>query len=497
MKYLGIDYGTKRTGLAISDDEGRVAVLKETIEADSQDDVVTRIREVVDADQVEVIIIGLPVNMENEPTEMTDLVERFIAKLRDHVEIPVQTVDERLTTEMAKQLLRGVKKEERDQVAAQILLQNFLDKAAEKINYMSLGVLITTGVTFAAAVFGSALIRKLAQRWKVLDIPGAERKIHQQPTPLLGGVAVILAFIIGVALAWPQLVGGYLLPKHLLGVIAGAAVILAGGALDDKFDLSPKLQILFPVLASAIIISSGIGIDYITNPLGGVLDLDTVKFQLFSFAGLPYHFTLFADLFTIAWLMGMMYTTKFLDGLDGLVSGVTVIGAIIIAILSLTSVVFQPETAHLALLAGTAFFGFLLLNWHPAKIFLGESGALFAGFILGVLGIISGGKIATTLLVLGIPILDVVWVIVRRLFIEKRSPFVGDRKHLHMRLLDIGLSHRQTALFLYALTAVFGASSLFLQSRSKIVALIVMSVTMIVLGVIVVRQYRKKNVQSR
>lgn len=131
MKYLGVDYGTKRTGLAISDEDGRVAVLKETVEAERQDDVVSRIKEIVDEDGAEMIVVGLPVNMEGEETEMTEDVRRFIEKLRNHVAVPVQTVDERLTTEMAKKLLRGVKKEERDQVAAQILLQNYIDEQKE------------------------------------------------------------------------------------------------------------------------------------------------------------------------------------------------------------------------------------------------------------------------------------------------------------------------------------------------------------------------------
>lgn len=128
MKYLGIDYGKKRTGVAISDSDGRVAVLKETIHADGPNEVIERIKFLVNEDAVEAVVVGLPVNMQGEKTAMTEDVERFIENLRNHVEVPVQTVDERLTTEMAKQLLRSVKNEERDQVAAQILLQNFLDQ---------------------------------------------------------------------------------------------------------------------------------------------------------------------------------------------------------------------------------------------------------------------------------------------------------------------------------------------------------------------------------
>lgn len=131
MKYLGIDYGTKRTGVAVSDENGRMAVVKETIEAEGQQGVIDRIKQILEEDGVQVIVVGVPRNLDNEDTEMTETVQRFIEKLRNHVTIPVQTVDERLTTEMAKTLLRGVKNEDRDKVAAQILLQNFLDQIAE------------------------------------------------------------------------------------------------------------------------------------------------------------------------------------------------------------------------------------------------------------------------------------------------------------------------------------------------------------------------------
>lgn len=128
MKYLGIDYGMKRTGVAVTNVEGTMAVLKETIEADSQQAVIDRIKEIVEEDAIESVVVGVPRNMQNEDTEMTAHVERFIEKLRNHITVPVQSIDERLTTEMAKTLLRGVSDEKRDSVAAQILLQNFIDQ---------------------------------------------------------------------------------------------------------------------------------------------------------------------------------------------------------------------------------------------------------------------------------------------------------------------------------------------------------------------------------
>lgn len=131
MRYLGIDYGTKRTGVAISDPDGRIAVVKETIETESQNDTIARIKEITEQEEIQVIVVGMPINMSGETTQMSEQVERFIAKLRDHVSIPVQTIDERLTTEMAIKLLHGLKPEDKDQVAAQILLQNFLDELAQ------------------------------------------------------------------------------------------------------------------------------------------------------------------------------------------------------------------------------------------------------------------------------------------------------------------------------------------------------------------------------
>ncbi|MFH1426175.1 MAG: MraY family glycosyltransferase [Candidatus Kerfeldbacteria bacterium] len=358
---------------------------------------------------------------------------------------------------------------------------------------MSTTTLIIITATMLLSMLFSVAARKLALKFGFIDVPKDPRKVHKRPTPLIGGAAVITAFIVGIFIAWPSLVGGYMLPKHLFGVISGALVLLVGGVLDDKFDLSPKVQVVFPVISALIVIVSGIGIDYITNPIGGIIQLDQYSFELFTVNGLPYKLTLLADAFTIVWLMGTMYTTKFLDGLDGLVSGVAVIGSGIIAVLSMTKMVYQPETAYLAALAGAAFLGFLFLNWHPAKIFLGESGSLFAGFILGVLAIISGGKIATAIIILGIPIMDVIWVIIRRLFLERRSPFEADRKHLHLRLIDIGLSHRETVLMLYAFTLIFGISSLFLQSTAKVMVLALIVVTMIILASsIVVLSKRKK-----
>jgi UDP-N-acetylmuramyl pentapeptide phosphotransferase/UDP-N-acetylglucosamine-1-phosphate transferase len=167
-----------------------------------------------------------------------------------------------------------------------------------------------------------------------------------------------------------------------------------------------------------------------------------------------------------------MYTTKFLDGLDGLATGVSAIGALMVMLLALSTAYFQPDVALLAGISFGALLGFLFWNFSPASIFLGEGGSTFVGYLVGILAVISGGKLATALLVFGIPLLDVVWVVTRRL---RQGGLLAttqaDRKHLHHRLLDLGWSQRQIVFVFYLVAAVFGVLTLFLQSREKLIAL--------------------------
>ena len=356
-------------------------------------------------------------------------------------------------------------------------------------------------IPFCSAVIISALltviIKKVSWLLNIVDDPKLQpdRKIQAEPTPLLGGLAIFLTFSLVMliyALFTDRLIGGYLLPKHIVGISLGGLFIMIGGILDDKFNLAPKKQIVWPLLACLAVIAAGIGINYITNPLGGTLYLDQIKIKLFSLADTPYFLVLWADFFALLWLMGMSYTTKFLDGLDGLVAGITTIGAFVIFLLSLNQEVAQPETALLAIILAGSVLGFLFFNWHKAKIFLGEGGSLFCGFMLGVLAIVSGAKIATALLIMGIPILDVIWVIIRRTLYEKKSPFFSDKKHLHFRILEAGLSHRATVLLLYFLTILFGLAALFFTGQDKLWSLLILILVMLILAVLLLVAYRRR-----
>jgi UDP-N-acetylmuramyl pentapeptide phosphotransferase/UDP-N-acetylglucosamine-1-phosphate transferase len=188
---------------------------------------------------------------------------------------------------------------------------------------------------------------------------------------------------------------------------------------------------------------------------------------------------------------GMMFTTKFLDGLDGLVAGIGLIAGMTLFALSLSAGVSQPITASFAIILAGALAGYLIYAFHPASIFFGEGGSTFVGFVLGVLSVILGGKIATALLVMGIPILDVAWVIAQRLW-SGQSPFRGDRLHIHFKLIDLGFTQKQTALILYGISAVFGFTAVFLQSMGKLVALGILFGLMVVLISFVIRQFRIK-----
>jgi UDP-GlcNAc:undecaprenyl-phosphate GlcNAc-1-phosphate transferase len=348
---------------------------------------------------------------------------------------------------------------------------------------------------FLLAVVFTLIVKKIAWRRQLVDEPGPERKIHQQPVPLAGGVAIFLAFFavtFYLAYGTNLLVGHNIALKYIWAIFFGGLLLVIGGVLDDRFNLSATKQLLWPILAVLVVIVGGIGITKVTNPFGGLLYLDQYEWILFWFRGLPYKLTLIADLFTVLWLLGMMFTVKFLDGLDGLASGVGGIGALIIFLLSTATKWWQPDTALLAIILAGACLGFLLFNFHPAKIFLGSSD-LFIGFMLGVLAIISGGKIATALLIMGIPILDVAWVILRRVFWEKKNPFkTADKKHLHFRLLDVGFSHRQAVLILYLFSAFFGSLTLFLQSKDKLITLGLIVLLMILLAVWLVLASKKE-----
>ncbi|MBA3235865.1 MAG: undecaprenyl/decaprenyl-phosphate alpha-N-acetylglucosaminyl 1-phosphate transferase [Chloroflexi bacterium] len=304
------------------------------------------------------------------------------------------------------------------------------------------------------------LVRAIGRRYEIVDRPTA-RRVNLIPVPRGGGLAISAAFLVvsGVFLIvnatelYVSIPFG-VDPPQLVALLLGGALAAALGAIDDLFDLRARAQLIGQVGLAIGAIMLGISIDFVANPLGpGVI----------RFSG-PIAIGL-----TVLWIVGMINSINWIDGLDGLSSGIAFIAAVTLGLISLTSGISQPLIAVLCFALAGALLGFLRWNFHPASIFAGTSGVQFVGFTLAVLAILGTAKVAVALLVLGVPIIDTFWIIVRRMA-QGGSPFSPDRSHIHHRLLDLGLSHRQTVLVIYAICLALALLSLLLSGVSQLYA---------------------------
>jgi len=303
-------------------------------------------------------------------------------------------------------------------------------------------------------------VRMIVMRYEMIDLPGV-RRINLKPIPRSGGLAVAAAFlaVAGAFLFVNDRAALIAVPAslHPLGVAAlllGGALAAALGAMDDLLDLRARWQFLGQCALAAGAVALGIGINIVNDPFGpGII----------VFPGFV------AVAFTIFWIVGMINSINWIDGLDGLSSGVSIIAAVTLGLISLSTRVNQPLIAVLCFVLAGALLGFLRWNFHPATIFAGTSGVQFVGYTLAVLSILGTAKVAVALLVLGVPIIDTFWIIVRRLS-QRRSPFSPDRQHIHHRLLDLGLSHRQTVLTIYGLCTALAVLALLLTGASQLYA---------------------------
>ena len=317
---------------------------------------------------------------------------------------------------------------------------------------------------FAAAALVTFMltpvVRRLAIAADAVDHPN-HRRVNLHPVPRGGGLAVATAFVVVaglLALLGPTAAAiplpASLTSAQLVVVLAGGAAAAIIGTLDDVYDLRARWQFLGQFAVAAVVVSAGIQVGSIDNPFGaGKIPIEG----------------LWAAGFTVLWIMGVINSINFIDGLDGLSSGIGVIAAITLGVLSLTQSISQPFVALLCFILAGALLGFLRWNFHPASIFAGTSGVMFVGFTLSTLAVLGTAKVAVALLVLGVPIIDTFWIIVRRLA-AGRSPFTPDRGHIHHRLLDLGLSQRQTVLLIYGICAGLGALSLILSVTGQVYA---------------------------
>lgn len=311
----------------------------------------------------------------------------------------------------------------------------------------------------------TAQSQRLGVRWGIVDIP-RDRHKHPVAVSKFGGFGMYVAFTVAVIVAQflPVVRTDDKEVVRLVGLLFGGAFLFVFGILDDKYEFSALPQYLAQLIAAAIAVLFLIFIEGFNNPFTGSLTPEW-----------PYVVTV---TLTLAWLGFMMNTVNWLDGLDGLAAGVGSVAAVMIFF----HAAFRLDQVSVSLLPLALFgatLGFLPFNFHPARVFMGSNGALFLGYTVGVLGIIGGAKMATVLLVMGLPLLDVVWQIMRRVRAGK-NPAIGDRGHVHYRLLALGFSVRQIVIGYYVFCTLFGAIALMTASRVfKLIALMVLVLVVI------------------
>lgn len=342
------------------------------------------------------------------------------------------------------------------------------------MNFPPVFILILV-LVFLATTFVTGLLYKLALANKLPALPllpaPRPRDVHLERKPRIGGVAIWLCITLTL-LILPHTPLSYLVdfagPKGLgvdravWGILGGGLVLLVFGILDDLYSLRWPYLLLSQVLAIMVVIGAGIGPEFFRLPFYAVIRLDGASFNLpFWLGGATVHYA--SALFTLIWMGVTINVLNFFDGLDGLAGSMALTAGVVLMFVSLN--LGYLATALLAVVLVGAAAGYLPWNWYPSKIFMGTVGSQLIGYILGVIAIISGAKVATAILVLGIPVLDAFLVIARRLKAGV-SPFQADQRHLHHRLLKIGLPVPGVVLLINFVSVVFGSLALATSNSS-------------------------------
>lgn len=342
--------------------------------------------------------------------------------------------------------------------------------------------------SFLIASLITPLIIFLYKKNNWLDDPNLNqhaKKTHLQAVPRGGGLVIFLATFLSAAFILD-------FDKYLLAIFLGASILTIVGVIDDILDLSPYFRLLTGLLASLIVVGAGIGIAYVSNPFGsGVIHLSQPQLSI-SLFGEQRSVWLLSSFFAIFFILWNMNIINWAKGMDGQLPGFVAVSCLFIAILAnrFADAPTQFNVANLALIVAGAFTGFLLWNFYPQKIMPGYGAGSLAGYFLSVLAILSGAKVATTLMVLAIPTADGLFTIVRRILAGK-SPFWGDRGHLHHKLMDYyGWGKRRIAIFYILSSASLGILSLYLSTIGKILAILL--TTFIVFAFLIYSKLRQK-----
>jgi UDP-GlcNAc:undecaprenyl-phosphate/decaprenyl-phosphate GlcNAc-1-phosphate transferase len=333
-------------------------------------------------------------------------------------------------------------------------------------------------IAVAVAYFATPHIKELAIKAGAMDAPD-ERKVHKEPIPRMGGLAIYLAAVAAIFISMKM-------NHQVLGIILGGTVMLAVGVIDDIKQLSAKVKLMGQIIAALVLVAFDVRIEWLTNPFGSMVYLGYLSIPI-----------------TILWVVAVTNTVNLIDGLDGLAAGVSSIASITILIVALQQNLWIVAILTAAI-AGSAV-GFLFHNFNPAKIFMGDTGSLFLGYMLSAVSIMGAVKGAATIalvvpiVALGLPIMDTTFAILRR-YLNGVPIFRPDKGHLHHRLLAMGLTQKQVVLSMYVISGLLGISAILLSEVSQFKAfLILMAIaTVSVVGAkkIGVLDIKEKNVDA-
>ncbi len=315
---------------------------------------------------------------------------------------------------------------------------------------------------------------RVAQRYRLVDDPKTRyhpAHTHHGIIPRAGGLALIVGIAIATFLFLP-------LSKRIVGILVGSSILVVVGLLDDRRDINPYLRFFLNAVAVLVVVGAGVGIPYITHPFqpDAIIRFDSWRIS-FEFFG-PHSILVWADLFAFLWILWTTNIVGWSAGVDGQLPGVVSISAFVLGLLSLRFSSIDPSQSVVTILAfilAGSFLGFLPWNVYPQKIMPGYGGKTLAGFLLAILGILSYAKLGTALLVLGVPMVDALYTLARRIGGGK-SPVWADRGHVHHRLLDLGWDKRRIALFYWGVSAILGAIALTVTSQQKLFVLLLVAV---------------------
>ena len=331
-------------------------------------------------------------------------------------------------------------------------------------------------LAFIVAFSATPIAKKISFKIGAVDVPKDDRRMHKKPIARLGGLAIVAGFLVSILFtvvsALFDITNLFTVNIQLLGMLAGILIIVGVGIVDDIKPLRAKLKLVFQLLAALIVVFTGTRIEYVTNPFSNI-----GVSQLSPFVYYP---------LTIIWIVGITNAINLIDGLDGLAAGVSSISSLSLFFVSVIRGDIGMAILTAALAGST--LGFLPYNFNPAKIFMGDTGATFLGFALGVISIQGTLKsytaiaIAVPLLVLGLPLFDTIFAIIRRL-IKGKPIMEADRGHLHHRLIDMGLSHKQSVVVMYTASGTLGLCAIVLANKGAVSAImLVIAVSVFVIA---------------